>query len=65
MSVEAAGALFGLCRTRAYEEAHRFLATRGDTGLPTVSFGKSLRCPTALVLKMLGIAHSQQEDIAG
>ncbi len=55
LDVEEAGALLGFGRSKSYEEAHRWLRTGGADGLPTLRFGKSLRCPTAAILAMLGL----------
>ncbi len=55
LSVERAGALFGLGRSKSYTEAHRYLATDGAEGLPALRFGRTMRCPTALVLELLGM----------
>lgn len=55
MPVQAAGRLFGFGKTKSYEEAHRYLRSDGREGLPTIRFGRSLVCPTARVLDLLGI----------
>lgn len=58
LSVEAAGALFGLGRACAYSEAARYIATGGAEGLPVIRFGRRLRVPTARALAMLGIGST-------
>lgn len=60
ISVTEAGALFGFGRSKAYQEARRFLATEGTHGLPTIAFGRAMRCPTAHVLALLGIAEERR-----
>ena len=55
ISVPEAGRLFGFGKTKSYEEAHRYLRSGGREGLPTIQFGRSLVCPTARVLHLLGI----------
>ncbi len=55
MPVQSAGRLFGFGKTKSYEEAHRYLQTDGREGLPALRFGRSMVCPTAAVLKLLGI----------
>lgn len=55
MRVQDAGRLFGLGKTKSYEEAHRYLRTDNREGLPVIRFGRSLVCPTARVLELLGI----------
>jgi hypothetical protein len=55
LSVQEAGSLFGFGKTKSYEEAHRYLRSGGREGLPAIRFGRSLVCPTAKVLALLGI----------
>lgn len=55
ISVMEAGRLFGFGKTKSYEEAHRYLRSVGREGLPTIRFGRSLVCPTARILDLLGI----------
>jgi hypothetical protein len=66
LTVERAGALFGLRRSKAYSEARRYVET--GTGLPTLAFGKSLRCPTQKCLELLGLepgAHNNGASADG
>jgi hypothetical protein len=60
LTVAEAGSLLGLCRSRAYEEARRFLSSSGAEGLPTLAFGRCLRCPTARVVALLGLDYSER-----
>ncbi len=53
LDVEEGGRLCGLGRTKAYEQARRWLDTDGAEGLPCVAFGRTLRVPTAAVLRLL------------
>jgi hypothetical protein len=55
LTVERAGALFGLGRSKSYIEARRYVDTDGAEGLPAGAFGRTLRCPTAKVLELLGV----------
>jgi hypothetical protein len=55
MSVQEAGRLFGFGKTKSYEEVHRYLRSGGREGLPAIRFGRSLVCPTAQVLALLGM----------
>jgi hypothetical protein len=55
MSVQEAGRLFGFGKTKSYEEVHRYLRSGGREGLPVIRFGRSLVCPTAQVLALLGM----------
>jgi hypothetical protein len=63
MPVQTAGRLFGFGKTKSYEEAHRYLRTGGREGLPVLRFGRSLVCPTALVLRMLGIRPEETRGV--
>ena len=62
LDVAAAGGLLGLSRAKSYVEAHRYVRTEGREGLPTVAFGRSLRCPTAKILDLLGALPASQGD---
>ncbi len=53
LDVETGGRLCGLGRSKAYEQARRWLDTDGAEGLPCVRFGRTLRVPTAAVLRLL------------
>jgi len=55
MTVEAAGAVLDLGRSKAYVEARRFEATDGAEGLPVLRFGRTLRVPTAALWRKLGL----------
>ena len=55
LRVEEAGDLLGFSRSKSYAEAARFLATDGREGMPVVAFGRSLRVPTAALLRLLGV----------
>jgi hypothetical protein len=61
VAVEAAGAWFDLGRTKAYEEARRYLATGGAEGLPVIAFGRTLRCPVAACRRLLGLEVGGEE----
>lgn len=45
ISVQEAGRLFGLGKTKSYEEAHRYLRSDGREGLPTSRFRPILGVP--------------------
>jgi hypothetical protein len=59
LRVEEAGILLQFGRAKAYREAARYLATNGSEGLPVLAFGRSLRVPTAALLKLLGIESAE------
>jgi hypothetical protein len=55
VSVERAGSILGLGRSKSYIEARRYIGTDGREGLPAIAFGRALRVPTARLLALLGI----------
>jgi hypothetical protein len=57
ISVEDAGKLFGLGRSASYEQARVYLETKGAEGLPTLRFGRLLKCPTPALLRLLKTAE--------
>jgi hypothetical protein len=59
LTVKEAGALWGLGRSKSYDEARRYLATDGAEGLPAGRFGRTIRCPTAAVLRQLGLLQNE------
>ena len=54
LTVEEAARLLRIGRSAAYELARQYRATNGRTGLPVVSFGRSLRVPRAALARLLG-----------
>jgi hypothetical protein len=65
MTVEDAGRFLDFGRAKAYQEASRFLATGGAEGLPVVRFGRSLRVPTAALLRLLDLDGTGDRAAAG
>lgn len=55
LTVPEAGAFYGFGRSKSYVEARRYIRTGGLDGIPAILCGRTLRCPTALVLKHLGL----------
>jgi hypothetical protein len=62
LDVPRAGALVGLARSKSYLEARKYVDSDGAVGLPTIAFGSTLRCPTALVLEMLGLTGASSTN---
>jgi hypothetical protein len=58
LGVEEAGELLGFGRAKSYQEAARYIATDGAEGLPVMRFGRTLRVPTAALVRMLGLDES-------
>ncbi len=61
LDVETGGRLCGLGRSKAYEQARRWLDTDGAEGLPCIAFGRTLRVPTAAVLRLLGLDGDNEQ----
>ncbi len=60
LTVEEAARVLRICRTAAYQQAHRWLDTDGREGLPVRKLGSSLRVPTAEFAEHFGV---RVEDI--
>ncbi len=55
LTVEEAARILRICRTAAYQQAHRWLDTDGREGLPVRKLGSSLRVPTAEFAERFGV----------
>lgn len=55
LSIEEAAGFLGISRKRAYASAHR-----GE--IPTVSFGRALRVPTAALRRMLEVDLPERDE---
>ncbi len=56
LTVEEAGAVLRVGRTKAYALARQWRATGGRSGLPVVDFGHVLRVPRRALEEMIGSA---------
>lgn len=54
LRVDQVQELTQLGRAQIYREAHRFLDTNGQEGLPVVRFGRCLRFPSAALIGLGG-----------
>ena len=54
LTVEEAGALLRIGRTKAYAMAQQWRATGGQSGLPVVDFGHVLRVPRRTLEELVG-----------
>lgn len=54
LTVEEAGAVLRVGRTKAYALARQWRATDGRSGLPVVNFGHVLRVPRRALEEMIG-----------
>lgn len=55
LTVEEAAEVFGVSRPLAYRQCNAYLRTNGAEGIPTIRLGRKLLCPTAAVLRTLGV----------
>lgn len=55
LRVEEVARILRISRSAAYELANAWLATDGESGLPAVRLGRSLRIPRAAVERLLSI----------
>lgn len=60
LTVEEAGAVLRVGRTKAYALARQWRATGGRSGLPVVDFGHVLRVPRCALEEMIGSALGAQ-----
>jgi hypothetical protein len=63
LRVEDAAAILQIGRSAAYEQARRWIATEGRTGLPAVKIGRAIRIPVAALERWAAIG-SDEDDIA-
>ena len=47
--------MLGLSRSKAFEEARKYRKSGGRTGLPNLDFNSRYRCPTLVILRLLGV----------
>lgn len=59
LTVEEAAAVLRISRASAYEQARIWRETGGETGLPVVVLGRSLRVLRAQVERLLGLDESE------
>lgn len=55
LSVDEAAGLLGVGRTKAYDMSREWRANGGESGLPVIDCGNSLRVPLYPLAEMLGI----------
>jgi len=63
LRIEEAARILQISRSAAYEQANAWLATGGETGLPVVRVGRSLRVPKA-VIERLAITGTDRREPA-
>jgi hypothetical protein len=64
LTVEEAGRLLRIGRTKAYDLAREWRATDGRSGLPVIDFGDLLRVPGPAIRRMLGIGLDAPVPVA-
>ncbi len=58
LSVEEAAGLLGVGRTKAYDMTREWRANGGESGLPVIDCGSTLRVPLYPLAEMLGVEVS-------
>ena len=64
LKIEQAQELTQLGRSQIYELTRRWRETNGREGIPCVQFGRSLRVPTAALLRLAGLDGGADDDAA-
>lgn len=57
LTLEETAEILRIGRNQAYELARVWRATGGQRGLPVVEFGRLLRVPKAVLLRLAGLAE--------
>lgn len=63
LTVEEAAAILRISRNAAYAAARQWRATGGETGLPCIEIGRTLRVPRADLDRLLG-RHGPSHAVA-
>jgi excisionase family DNA binding protein len=61
LRVEEVAGILRISRSAAYELVNAWLATDGETGLPAVRLGRSLRIPRAAVERLLAVGVDRDD----
>lgn len=64
LTVEETAAVLRIGRTSAYAEIRRWETSGGEAGIPSVRFGRSVRVPKAVIVRLLdpSTRHRAGED---
>src|SRR6266704_3781983 len=62
LTVTQAAAVIGVGRGTAYEQARRFIATKGSQGIPAIRVGGRLLVPTRPLMAVLGMLDGAEES---
>jgi len=62
LTIEEAATLLRISRNAAYAAARQWRATGGETGIPCIEIGRTLRVPRADLDKLLG--HGPSTEIS-
>lgn len=60
LTVEEAAQVLRIGRAAAYEQARLWRESGGQTGLPVVALGRSLRVPRAALRRLLEVTESER-----
>lgn len=62
LTVEETAAVLRIGRTSAYAEIRRWETTGGAAGIPSVRFGRSVRVPKAVIVRLLDPTRPRAVD---
>jgi excisionase family DNA binding protein len=61
LRVEEAARILRISRSSAYELAHAWLATNGETGIPVIRLGRTIRVPRSAIDRLLAIGEDPSD----
>lgn len=61
LRVEEAAHILRISRSAAYELANAWLATGGQTGLPVIRLGRTMRIPRAAIERLLAVGAAPDD----
>jgi hypothetical protein len=64
LTMEETATILRISRNQVYELARAWRLTDGERGIPVVEFGRLLRVPKAVLLRLAGLADSTGADHA-
>lgn len=65
LTVEETAAVLRIGRTSAYAEVRRWETTHGRAGIASVRFGRSVRVPKAVIVRLLDPDRPRRADDEG
>jgi hypothetical protein len=63
LRIREAANILGISPSAAYEQARAWLDSDGQTGLPVVRWGRSLRVPRAVIERLLAVGSEPRGQL--